>query len=153
VPTKIGKSHFCLDENDFVELCVDTLRRISASKPLFPFLKRAIFKVGDPKDPSPLYSLIISAQAPEPVEEIISAAAHDKVRVLACNVMTRRQGPRTLPVMFADDQPVNQIVPGPIGLSLQLDIGEVTLVQQFTANTGDQDAETHPDGNGSTYHG
>jgi hypothetical protein len=154
MPVRIGKSHFCLDESDFVKLCVKALTEISASKPQFPFVKRATFQVRDAQDPkwSTLYYLIVSAQAPEPVEEIVAAGADSKVRVLACEVMTPRHGPCTLPVMFVADRPVGRIVPGPIELSLWLDIGDVTLVRQATAIADDRDGAPHHDKAGSPYH-
>jgi hypothetical protein len=141
-------------------MSADALTRILSSKPLFPFLQSISIPIRDIKHPtwSMPFNLVVSAQAPEPVEEIITAETDGRLRVVPAVVLMHRHGPQTVLVMFVDDRPVGHIIPDPVKLSLQLDICAVTVIQRLDtlpSNTlaGDQGGATHPDENKSTHHG
>jgi hypothetical protein len=160
VPRKTGKSRFSLSEIDLIEMSTDALTKILASKPLFPFLQSISIPIHDLKHPtwSMPFSLTVSAQAPEPVEEIITAETGGRLRVVPVVVLMRQHGPQTVLVMFVDDRPVGHIIPGPVRLSLQLDICAVTVLQRVdtlysNALTGDQGGATQPDEIKSIHNG
>jgi hypothetical protein len=133
VARRFGKRGFSLDETDIIGMSVDAVTSIVASKPQFPFLQGISFPVRDLQHPtwSKPFSLVVTAQAPEPLEEIISADADGRLCVRPCVVIMRKHGPQIVLVMFVDDRPVGQIVPSTDNRSLQLDICTVAVVQRL----------------------
>lgn len=135
MPKRTCKSNFRLGEADIIEMSVDALKHILASKPLFPILQAISFRLRDLKrsklDSS--LSLAISAQAPEPVQEIISAATDGRLRLIPSLVLMCQNDPQTVLAVFVDDRPVGRIFHDPDKLSLHLDIGTVTVIRRLDA--------------------